>query len=302
MRNIIPKLKPASLGLRRFKNPTIQEVLEKYPPMLRDIFGPPRNDVELMLMHMFKKDRSFLIAHPDKRLRSDQYARFKVVFALRKKEWPLQYIFGKVDFMGCELRVNNFTLIPRPETEQLVELAAEYIKNNSIRNIVDLGTGSGAIIISLYKILSPTKINYNYIATDKSAKTLQVARFNELKNKTNINFRVRDYLHRPNTFIPLTSWVLISNPPYVSVKALNEPSIKHEPKMALSGGVDGLDAYRKILSQVGTIQHKPKAIFFEIGFDQAQAIKEIAKNNFSVKDFKVYKDFNNHDRVVRIIL
>lgn len=279
---------------------TIQEILQNYPSQIDNRFGSAKRDVEDLLMHLLKCTEAHLLAYPEQKLSTIQFAKFKLMLAKRKKGIPLQYIFGTKEFCGMPFKVTRFTLIPRPETEQLVDAVAEYVKNNPIRNIVDIGTGTGAIIVSIAKKLDHNK-DFFFIGTDKSITALQVARYNALKNQVNIHFYARDFIKKPFTFLPNTSWILVSNPPYLTESELKEPSIEFEPRLALYGGEDGLDAYRTLIDQVSKHENKPKAIFFEIGYKQGLALKEMAKK-LNPKSVEVIQDFCGKDRIVKIEL
>lgn len=286
------------------KKTTIQEVLEELPRNLDPIFGDPLVDIELLLQHILKCDRTYLYTHLTQPLTYSQRLRLKKMYAQRKKNIPPQYSIGTVIFGNSLIKVTRHVLIPRPETLDLIPHVLHYLETHAIRNIVEIGTGSGALIIELAQQLKKSKLAYNFIATDISKKAIYLARFNALKNKiTSINFRVRNLLYRPNTFIPLTSWILISNPPYVAQKDLDEPSIAHEPQTALDGGEDGLNIYDTLLQQVSLLQNKPKAIFFEIGESQGDAIHLLTQKYLEeYTHYAVHKDFAGKDRYVEIHL
>lgn len=285
----------------RLASPSIGDLLQKYPQQLDDRFGSARRDVEDILMHVLDCNEAHLLAHKEEKLSAMQFAKFKRMIAKRKRGIPLAYIFKKADFYSIPLRVTSNTLIPRPETQLLVDKSREYIVTHQLKNVVDIGTGSGAIIIALAKQLPPEKEHF-LIATDKSVKAVSLARLNAVRNKANVHFYTRDFFNKPYTFLPLTSWVLISNPPYLTEEELQEPSIQFEPRLALYGGKDGLDAYRTILEQVSKLESKPKAIFFEIGYKQAEAIKQLAKQFLKPRLIEVFQDFCGKDRVVKIEL
>jgi release factor glutamine methyltransferase len=282
---------------------TLRSILSTYPQRLEAIFGPTHRDIEDLLLYILDTPRTFLITHPDYTLSLLEWNRFKRAFKKRQQGLPLAYITKKAAFYGETFFVNQNVLIPRPETEHLVDLVSDFVKNNTIRNIIEVGTGSGALIISIAKKLKPTKIDYHYIATDISQKAIALARLNAIRHRLDINFRVRDLIKRPNTFIPLTSWVLVSNPPYVPHHNLSEPSIAHEPNLALDGGTDGLDYYNTLLQQASLLQNKPKAIFFEIGYDQAEGVHLLAQKYLgNYTSLTIHKDFAGKDRCIQIVL
>ena len=278
--------------------PTIKEILTNFPKELDNLYGPEQRDVEDFLADALVKDRAFLLANPNETLSPLEYAKFLMTFDIRKNGYPPQYALGKVTFYNLPIRVTRSTLIPRPDTEILVTIAKEYIEKNPIKNVVDIGTGTGAVIIALAKTLA-NKDRF-FIGTDKSVRA--IARLNDLRHKTNVHFYIRDFFKKPYTFLPLTSWVLVSNPPYLNDEEMKEPSIQMEPKLALYGGKDGLDAYRTILQQVSKLESKPKAIFFEIGYKQAETVKDLANQYLKPKLIQVHKDLCDRDRVVQIEL
>jgi len=290
------------MKLISIKNPTIGEILSEYPSQIENTFGPKELDVQELLAKVTGNSRAHVMASPEQKLTPLQFVRFQRLFAKRKDLWPPQYLLGEIRFDDIDLKITPSVLIPRPETETLVEIAKKYIEANPIRNVVDLGTGSGCIIISLAKKLASTKKEYNFIGTDKSLAALRIARTNAKRNNVLINFRIRDFISKPNTFLPLTSWVLISNPPYLNEKEMSEITIRHEPRIALYGGPDGLNDYRTILTQTAGLENKPKAIFFEIGYKQGKSLSEIVKEHFPAANITVHQDYCGKDRVMKIEL
>jgi release factor glutamine methyltransferase len=285
----------------RLSLPSIGEILKEYPKQLDNRFGSAKRDVEDILMHILKCNEAHLMAYAEQKLRSIQYAKFKLMMEKRKRGMPLQYIFKKATFYNIPLRVTPSVLIPRPETELLVDQVRDYVTNHQIRNVVDIGTGPGTIIIALAKQLDKEK-DYFFIGTDSSVQAISLARLNALKNKAHVHYYTRDFIKNPYTFIPMTSWVMVSNPPYLTEEELSEPSIQFEPRLALYGGKDGLDAYRILIEQVSKLENKPKAIFFEIGYKQAEAIKQLANQSLKPQSIEVFQDFCGKDRVVKIEL
>lgn len=266
---------------------------------LKPIFGNPQRDVEILLTEVLKIDRSNLIANLNSSLKLKQLKKFNQYLSLRKKSLPVEYIIKKAVFDNLELKVTQNTLIPRFDSLILVNEVLKFIKNNSIKQVVEVGVGSGALSIWL-KLNSNNKINF--LATDVCKKALKVAEFNAKKYKTNIKFKYNNLLNNFNEVKLPKNWVLFSNPPYVAKKDLKEPSIKFEPKKALDGGKEGLDFYKKILLQVSNLKNKPKAIFFEIGYNQDKDIINIAKNLFKKANISCQLDENKLPRVISIIL
>ncbi len=208
---------------------------------------------------------------------------------------PSQYILGNCEFMGLEFEVNENVLIPRPDTEILVETVLDKAKIDGIGNIIDIGTGSGAIAISLVK--NGIK---NAAAVDISEKALEVAERNAVKNgvKENINFFKADALS--DDFSVKGYDAVISNPPYIRSDVIPTlmPEVKdNEPMGALDGGEDGLIFYRKITEKAADELNEGCWLFYEIGYDQGEEVRNILTSK-DFKDVEVIKDLSGNDRVV----
>lgn len=204
---------------------------------------------------------------------------------------PVQYIVGNVDFYGNIFEVNKNVLIPRFETEELVSLTYQKIKNKKNLNIVDLGTGTGCIAITLAKLL-----NIKVDAVDISKEALEVAKRNALNNKVEINFYLGDMLEPLNKKYD----VIISNPPYIAYdEEIMEIVKNNEPHLALYAENKGLACYEKILSNCGKYINKNALIAFEIGAKQANDIIDIA-NKYLDCETEVLKDLNGFDRIIFI--
>jgi len=217
---------------------------------------------------------------------------------------PIQYILGKWEFYGYELTINKDVLIPRSETEELVEKIIEFLKNKEIEDgftILDLGTGSGAIIISLYKelenLLTEEKFNkINFIASDYSLKAIDIAQKNSVRHDCNIEFVHSDlFQNLEEKRIDL----LVSNPPYISLNDYNnlEKELFHEPKMALTDNNNGLYFYEQIVQFIN--KRKISSTFLEIGYDQKELLTQVCKTN-NIDNFQFYKDLSQNDRMLVI--
>lgn len=206
---------------------------------------------------------------------------------------PVQYIVGNVDFYGNIIEVNENVLIPRFETEELVDRTIKRLKNKRNLDIVDLGTGSGCIAIALAK-----NLDCNVDAVDISASALQVAQKNAINNHVNIDFYFGDMLQ------PLSKKydIIISNPPYIAYDEEIMSIVKdNEPHIALYASNDGLYYYEKILSNCKKYLKKNGLIIFEIGCNQAEKITSLAHQYLNC-DVVVEKDLQNKDRFVFISL
>lgn len=208
---------------------------------------------------------------------------------------PVQYIVGNVNFYGNEIKVNKNVLIPRFETEELVEYTISYIKKmfKEKINIIDLGTGSGCIAITLKK-----KLNSNVSAIDISKEALEVARENAKKNKVEIDFIQNDMLDNISNKFD----VIISNPPYISKnEEIQDIVRKNEPSLALYADNEGLYYYEKIIKQAKKNLKEKFIIAFEIGYMQGDKIKKIAEQNYPKAEVVLKKDLQGKDRFIFII-
>lgn len=256
----------------------------------------PHGSTNLLLSELLKVDKAYLIAHPEKELSKSETKMFKNWIERRVKHEPVWYIVGKIDFMGCRFVVNKNVLIPRPETELLIE---KFISDNS-KNILpdsrllEIGTGSGVIIISL-----ANRLKCQYFASDISEKSLQVAQKNidVLKRRTNILFK------KGNLFEPWGKekfdYILVNLPyiPHKQLVSLSLDILKFEPEVALDGGEDGLDIYTKFLFNASNHLNKKGIIYGEIGDQQGEKISELANRYLSDTETQIIKDYGGYDRI-----
>lgn len=256
-----------------------------------------RVNAEIMLAYILKCKRLQLYLSFDRPLNENEKNLYREFLQRRVNHEPVQYITGIVGFYGLEFQVNKSVLIPRPETEILVETIIENTNENEETNILDIGTGSGNIAITLAKHLPNSKIT----AIDKSKDALKIAVKNsELNNvKERINFIENDILNNQNLFDNVFDLV-VSNPPYISKKEYNnlEPELnKHEPSIALTDFSDGVIFYKNISKQAKNLLNTNGKLFFEIGAGQCKKIKEIMEQN-NFYNIQIIKDYQNHDRVI----
>ena len=252
----------------------------------------PRFEVELLLMHVLDVERSYLQIHPEKCLSQAQQNTFDTLLQRRAKGEPMAYLFGTKEFWSLDLLVNEACLIPRPETELLVELVTEQFAKEDALMIADLGTGSGAIALA---IASECK-KWQIIATDKSPSALTLARENARRLQIdNVDFLEGNWCE-PLT--PHTFHGIVSNPPYI---AKNDPhlrlgSLPYEPSSALVGGEDGLDAIRIIIATAPRYLKPGGWIFIEHGHNQGANVKKLLSES-GFCQIKIVKDYSNQDRV-----
>ncbi len=217
--------------------------------------------------------------------------------ALKKLEkgYPIQYLIGDVDFYGCKIIVNKNVLIPRFETESLVDKLLSYIKKYEFKNpkIVDMGTGSGCISIFLKK-----NIKCDVVAIDKSKKAIKVAKRNSKLNNTDITFK-NISIEKFKSDYKID--ILVSNPPYIDICDIVDEKTKFEPQMALFAPKKGLYFYEIILNNAKNYLNKKNIIAFEIGSNEGLQIIKMAKKCFPSADIFLEKDLNNKDRFIFIV-
>ena len=248
-------------------------------------------DSWLLLQMATKMDRSYYYTHMEDEIPAEQLGEYELAIRKRAERVPLQYITGEQDFMGLTFKVNSNVLIPRQDTETLVEEALKVIQPGM--KVLDLCTGSGCIMISIMKNVS----DITGTASDASKQALLVAKENGKQHELDIEWI------RSNLFDNLTEkyHVIVSNPPYIpsgEIVTLMPEVQDFEPVTALDGGVDGLDFYRKIAEQSKEHLVEGGYLYLEIGYDQGKTVPEILeKNGFT--QICVIKDLAGNDRVVR---
>lgn len=255
------------------------------------------SEIIFLLEKILKKPKEFILAHPEFILSAKEFSLLKTKITRQKKGEPLAYILKEKDFFGIPFFINKSTLIPRPETEILVEKVLELIKkDNKKKIIIDVGTGSGCIIITLAKTLENEK-NISFFGLDVSSPALTVARKNAKKilDNNKINFHLSDLLeikNHPDFWNKVitstkTEIIIAANLPYISEKEYSvlDRSVKNfEPRLALISGANGLDHYQKLFLQIKNLKKAfPKNSFFlflEFGFNQKPLLEKLIKQFF----------------------
>lgn len=269
----------------------IQGVLEKAQQQLKEVSDTPQLDAEVLLAHVLDVTRAYLFSYPEQVVNHEQNKSFEDLIQRRQKGEPVAYLTGYKEFWSLDLLVTKDTLIPRPETETLVQLTLDLLPEETSLNVADLGVGCGAIAIALAK----TKPHWHIYGTDQSAKALAVAEKNVARFDThNISLIRGDWCEG----LPKIGFhALVCNPPYI---AENDPHLAHlqfEPREALVSGVDGLDAISKIIIQAPLYLTKGGLLLLEHGYNQRDAVIALLKKaGFShIKD---YQDLAKNPRVV----
>ncbi len=247
-------------------------------------------DAELLLCHVSGLSRGPLHAYPEKVLTPAQYQQFQALVQRRYNGEPLAYLLQQKEFWSLTLEVTPDTLIPRPETELLVELTLAQLPAESVQSIADLGTGSGAIALAL-ALEHP---HWRITATDNYPATLAVAQRNAQRLAiTNIEFYQGDWL----AALPPTHFdAIISNPPYIAEHDAHLADLTYEPSHALSAGSDGLDALNKIIRQAWNYLRGGGWLLLEHGFDQALAVQHQLQT-MGYQDVTTHRDLAGHARV-----
>ena len=232
-------------------------------------------EVNLLLQYLLKKNRAWLISHDRDVLTDDQQQDFYVLLQRRLNGEPIAYILGVREFYGIPLKVTPATLIPRPDTETLVDAALEKIPVNDPWHILDLGTGTGAVALAIAK----QRPKSNVIGVDASAEALVVAIENaQSLGLTNAHFLKSDWF---SDLVGQRFEVIVSNPPYIAEgdSHLTQGDLRFEPRSALVSGVDGLDDIRRIIQDAPNYLKPNGWLMLEHGYDQAQSVATLLKGN-----------------------
>lgn len=249
-----------------------------------------KTDAWLLLEMVCKIDRSFYYLHMEEEMPEEQMSEYQIALRKRAEHVPLQYIVGETEFMGLKFKVNSSVLIPRQDTETLVEEALKVVRPGM--RVLDLCTGSGCVIVSILHNVSDVE---GY-AVDISKQALNVAKENARLNDVPVLFEHSDLFdHVTRTFD-----VIVSNPPYICTDEIAKlmPEVRDfEPMEALDGKEDGLYFYRKIIGQCKQYLNPEGHLLFEIGYDQGQKVSALMRE-IGFHDVQVIKDLARKDRVV----
>jgi release factor glutamine methyltransferase len=274
------------------KTSTIAQALQMGREQLQFHYDSAALEAEILLCHCLEKNRAYLRTWPEKPLTADALAHYQQLLTRRQQGEPIAYITGYKEFWDLRLRVTPEVLIPRPETEHLVELALEKIPPNAAWHIADLGTGSGAIALSLAK----ERPRCQMTATDQSAASLAVAKDNAMHNNIqNVRFRQGFW------FEAVTDehfHMIVSNPPYVAENDthLQQGDLRFEPQRALSAGPDGLDDIEYIIARAGAHLKTPGWLLLEHGYQQGDAVLALLQRH-GFCDLQCHSDYAQLERV-----
>ena len=246
-------------------------------------------EATLLLEHVLHTDKNEFFLHPDRDVSEEEAKSFLELATRRSQGEPVQYIIGFAPFYGLEFKVTPSVLIPRFDTEVLVEEALDVIKDGD--KVLDLCTGSGCIAVTVKKY----KPNAAVYASDISLDAIEIAKENAEANNTDITFIQSDLLNDAAHDLD----VIISNPPYIKtsvIEGLDDIVKNHEPYLALNGGNDGLDYYRRIVADAALHLKKGGRLMMEIGYDQGEDLRTLLKDT-GYLSIEIKKDLSGNDRV-----
>lgn len=252
----------------------------------------PRLEAELLLAHVLKVSRVYLHTWPEREINADSLSQFAEFIARRCRGEPLAYILEVKEFWSLELLVTPDTLIPRPETEMLVELILNYLPKEKVCKLVDLGTGSGAIALAIAK----ERPHWQIIATDRLSEPLQIAKLNAQRHHiNNVLFVQASWLRG---FAMQSFDAVVSNPPYIAENDahLSSLELKYEPQTALVAANEGFAAYEEIIAQAPDYLLNDGFLLVEHGQRQGNKIQELMRNHH-FKNIKQHYDLAGIDRV-----
>ncbi len=260
----------------------------------RNEIKSPSLDSELLLTEVIKQNREFIILNSKNKICEEDYSHFQKLISERMKGRPVAHLTGKKFFWKHEFIVNNKVLIPRPDTEIIVEQVLNLYKNKSKINFLDIGFGSGCILLSILK----EKKDFKAIGVDVSEHALKICNINAYN--LGVKSRVKLFKSDIDKFSMGKYDLIISNPPYIKkldLKYLEKDVIDFEPKLALDGGIDGLSEIRKVIKKSSELIKYGGKLILEIAFNQKNEVKKLLRNNgFYINS--VTKDLANNDRCI----
>ena len=246
--------------------------------------------VKMLLSYILEKPKEYFMIHGDEFISLDDEIIFKEGINRLNNNIPIQYIIQNQEFMGYEFYVDENVLIPQPDTEILVEEVVKIAKENNKESILDLCTGSGAIGVSISKIL-----DIKVYCSDISKKALEIAEKNAINNNAKIEILDSDLFES----IQKKFDIIVSNPPYIETDVIKTLSkeVQNEPILALDGGQDGLDFYRRIIKNAKNYLNENGFLALEIGYSQRERVEELLKEN-NYKNIYSKRDLGGNDRIV----
>ena len=273
----------------------IENILNEGIKILKQSKTPnPQLDSEILLSNSIKRDKKHIILNPKELLSLEQTDTFKNLIERREKGEPIAYLINQKEFWKDKFFVNKDVLIPRPDTELIIEQVIKIYSKDSQLQVLDIGTGSGCILLSILK----ERPNFYGTGIDISKKSINVSKLNA--KQLNLTSRVKFFHSSVDNFKIGKYDIIVSNPPYIelfNLRYLEKDIINFEPKLALSGGFDGFSKIRKVINKAKTLIKKNGKFILEIGFNQKNKVKKILKEEgFYVN--KSIRDYGNNDRCI----
>jgi release factor glutamine methyltransferase len=254
----------------------------------------PHLDSEILLSKIINKDRKYVILNSKENLKDEDLNNFNVLIDRRRKGEPIAYLVNNKEFWKYTFYVDQNVLIPRPDTELIVEQVLKIYSKDRYLQILDIGTGSGCILLSLLK----ERPKFYGTGIDISKQSIKVSKYNA--KRLNLRNRVKFYNSDVDNFRIGKYDIIVSNPPYIeftNLKYLEKDIINFEPKLALSGGFDGFSKIRKVISKAAVLIKKNGKLILEIGFNQKNTTEQLLKKEgFYIN--KVLKDYGYNDRCI----
>ena len=254
----------------------------------------PNLDCEILMSKVINEDRKFIILNPKFHLNSQELFKFKKLVKERSKGKPVAYLVEKKEFWNSEFKIEKDILIPRPDTEIVVEQALEITRNKFKLKILEIGVGSGCILLSILK----EKKDFYGVGIDISKKCIALSKFNA--HKLGLSNRVKFFKYNVDNFNYGKYDLIISNPPYIKkldLKNLDKEVLNFEPIIALDGGLDGISAIRRTIEKTSDLIKKNGLFILEIAFDQKVKVKKILKDKgFFINN--ILKDFAGKERCI----
>ena len=251
-------------------------------------------DSELLLSKVINKNREFILLNLDKELDQNDQEHFKDLIIKRSQGKPLAYLTGIKSFWNYDFKINEKVLIPRPDSEIIIEQVLDIYKNKNNLNFLEVGIGSGCIALSILK----EKKSFLATGIDLSKESIKICRFNA--NKLGVGNRIKLIKSDVDNLIFRKYDLIVSNPPYIKkldLKKLNKEVINYEPKLALDGGLEGLSVTRKVIKKSSELIKTHGKLILEIGYDQREPVKKMLnENNFYIN--RILKDLANNDRCI----
>ena len=254
----------------------------------------PKLDSEILMSKVLKKDRKFIILNPKICLKKNSINYFDDLIKQRSTGKPIAYLVGWKDFWNNKFKINENVLIPRPDTEIVIEEVLKFSQHKNRLKILDIGVGSGCILLSILN----EKKNFYGVGIDKSSQCIELSKANA--HKIGLKNRLKFFKTDVDNFNYDKYDLIISNPPYIShfdLKNLDKEVLNFEPKLALDGGLDGLSEIKKVIMRSSELLKKNGKLFLEIGFNQKDKVKKILNNKgFYIN--KILKDYANNYRCI----